>query len=52
MLERPEAANAFDLPAAHAVGAAVEEAGSTALHAVAIVGEGKRFCAGRDVARS
>ncbi len=50
VLERPEAANAFDLSAAHAFGAAVTEAEGTTVRAVTLTGEGKRFCAGGDVA--
>ncbi len=49
VLERPEVANAFDLPAALSLGAAVTEAAATEVRAVTLTGEGKRFCAGGDV---
>lgn len=50
VLERPEAANAFDLPAARAFGAAVDRiAEDEAIRTVTLIGEGKRFCAGGDV---
>ncbi|MFE9445726.1 enoyl-CoA hydratase/isomerase family protein [Streptomyces sp. NPDC006602] len=50
VLDRPEAANAFDLPAARALGEAVTAAESPTVRAVTVTGEGKRFCAGGDVA--
>ena len=50
VLDRPENANVFDLPAARALAAAVTQAEQRAVRAVAITGEGKRFCAGGDAA--
>ncbi|PZH11351.1 enoyl-CoA hydratase [Streptomyces sp. NTH33] len=50
-LARPNRANAVDLPTAHALGAAVDRAANDpAVRAVLICGEGRRFCAGGDVA--
>lgn len=50
-LNRPEAANAFDLDTTREFAAAVERAaGESAVRAVLITGEGPRFCAGGDVA--
>lgn len=49
VLERPEAANSFDLRAAQAFGAVVDQAASTAVHALTITGDGRRFCTGGDV---
>ena len=53
VLARPEASNAFDLPAAHALGAAIGAAEADAersdIAAVLLTGEGPRFCAGGDV---
>ena len=49
-LNRPDAANALDLPLAQALRAAVERADSDAdVRAVLLTGAGKRFCAGGDV---
>ena len=50
VLERPEAANSFDLPAARAFGAAVDEAEAATVRAVSLTAMGPRFCAGGDVA--
>ena len=50
VLARPEAANAFDLPAARALGDAVGQAEATTVRAVSLTAEGPRFCAGGDVA--
>lgn len=50
VLDRPEAANAMDLPAARALGDAVHAANDASIRAVLLTGEGKRFCAGGDVA--
>ena len=50
VLERPEAANSFDLPAARAFGAAVAQAEATTIRAVSLTARGPRFCAGGDVA--
>jgi 2-(1,2-epoxy-1,2-dihydrophenyl)acetyl-CoA isomerase len=50
VLERPQAANSFDLPAARAFGAAVEQAEATTVRAVSLTARGPRFCAGGDVA--
>ena len=50
-LDRPEAANSFDLPTAKAFAEAVDRiSASTAVRAVLLSGAGKRFCAGGDVA--
>ncbi|MDF1705312.1 MAG: enoyl-CoA hydratase/isomerase family protein [Aeromicrobium sp.] len=50
-LTRPESANAFDLPTATAFGQAVDQiADSSDVRAVVLSGQGKRFCAGGDVA--
>ncbi len=49
-LNRPDVANTFDLPAAHALGQAVSAAEASGVRAVLLRGEGKRFCAGGDVA--
>ncbi|CAN5116790.1 enoyl-CoA hydratase/isomerase family protein [soil metagenome] len=50
VLDRPDASNAVDLPAARAFGAAVRRAEeSDAVGAILIAGNGKRFCAGGDV---
>ena len=48
-LDRPEASNSFDLPAARAFGSAVAAADIDEVRAVLLTGEGKRFCAGGDV---
>lgn len=50
VLARPAAANAVDLPTAHAFGAAVDRATDPDVRAVLVRGEGRRFCAGGDVA--
>jgi 2-(1,2-epoxy-1,2-dihydrophenyl)acetyl-CoA isomerase len=53
VLTRPEASNAVDLPAAAALGAAIDLAsaaiGRDEVAAVLVTGEGARFCAGGDV---
>lgn len=50
-LNRPNAANAFDMATAEAFDAAVRAAGEDdAVRAVLLTGAGKRFCAGGDVA--
>ncbi len=50
-LNRPKAANAFDMATAAAFDAAVQAAGDDdAVRAVLLTGAGKRFCAGGDVA--
>ena len=50
-LNRPAAANAFDLPTARAFAAAVDRAATDdAVRAVLVTGAGPRFCAGGDVA--
>ena len=50
-LNRPEAANSFDLPTAKAFAEAVDQiSASTDVRAVLLSGAGKRFCAGGDVA--
>lgn len=48
-LNRPERANAFDLPMAHAFGEAVERASAEDVRVVLLTGAGRRFCAGGDV---
>ncbi len=50
VLDRPEAANSFDLPAARAFGAAVDLAEAATVRAVSLTAAGTRFCAGGDVA--
>ncbi len=50
VLERADVANAMDLPAALALGDAVQAANDSSIRAVLVTGEGKRFCAGGDVA--
>ena len=50
-INRPEAANAFDLATAREFAAAVAQAGADdAVRVVLVTGAGKRFCAGGDVA--
>lgn len=50
-VNRPQAANVFDLPTSQAFGAAVAAAAADeAVRAVLVSGAGKRFCAGGDVA--
>ncbi len=50
-LNRPDAANAFDLPTSQAFGEAVDRAAADdAARAVLLTGAGARFCAGGDVA--
>ena len=49
-LARPEASNSVDMAAARAFGEAVDQAGDPAVRVVLLTGEGKRFCAGGDVA--
>ncbi|MGN0063012.1 MAG: enoyl-CoA hydratase/isomerase family protein [Nocardioides sp.] len=50
-VNRPEAANAFDLPTAREFAAAVVKAdGDDSVRVVLVSGAGKRFCAGGDVA--
>ena len=49
-LDRPDAANTFDLPTSHAFGAAVDRASSDPeVRAVLLTGAGPRFCGGGDV---
>lgn len=48
-LNRPERANAFDLPMAHAFGAAVDRVQDDDVRVVLLTGAGRRFCAGGDV---
>ncbi|WP_460062514.1 enoyl-CoA hydratase/isomerase family protein [Streptomyces sp. YKOK-I1] len=50
VLARPERANAVDLATARAFGAAVDRAARDDVRAVVVLGEGRRFCAGGDVA--
>ncbi|QKZ16051.1 enoyl-CoA hydratase/isomerase family protein [Streptomyces chartreusis] len=50
VLSRPDRANAVDLPTANALGAAVDRAAQPNVRAVVVLGEGRRFCAGGDVA--
>lgn len=50
ILTRPEASNAVDLSTARAFGGAVDSAAAEHIRAVLITGEGKRSCAGGDVA--
>jgi 2-(1,2-epoxy-1,2-dihydrophenyl)acetyl-CoA isomerase len=50
VLQRPEASNALDLPTAQAFAAAVDAARADDVRAVLLAGDGKRFCAGGDVA--
>lgn len=50
VLARPTRANAVDLPTAHVLGAAVDRAARPDVRAVVVLGEGRRFCAGGDVA--
>ena len=53
VLDRPEASNAFDLSAAHSLGAALDTVEAAAVRgdigAVLLGGAGARFCAGGDV---
>lgn len=50
-LNRPDVANALDLPLARALRAGIDRAGSdSGVRAVLVTGAGKRFCAGGDVA--
>lgn len=48
-LNRPEAANALDLPLAERLGVVVDEVAGDRVRAVLVTGAGKRFCAGGDV---
>jgi enoyl-CoA hydratase/carnithine racemase len=48
-LDRPEKLNAFDDAMAAAFGAALDEAESSGARALVLRGEGKGFCAGRDL---
>jgi 2-(1,2-epoxy-1,2-dihydrophenyl)acetyl-CoA isomerase len=50
VLDRPQASNSLDLPAARALGRAVTAAEDPAVQVVTLTGEGNRFCAGGDVA--
>lgn len=50
VLSRPARANAIDLSTAQALGAAVDRAAASDVRAVVVLGEGRRFCAGGDVA--
>lgn len=49
VLNRPDAANALDLPLAEQLGAVVDRLGGPDVRAVLLTGAGKRFCAGGDV---
>lgn len=49
LLNRPEVANAFDLPTAHALSAAIDRCEADDVRVVLVTGAGKRFCAGGDV---
>ncbi|MEP9362139.1 enoyl-CoA hydratase/isomerase family protein [Nocardioides sp. CN2-186] len=49
-LDRPDVANAFDLRAARAFGAAVDAASKSEVRAISLTGRGARFCGGGDVA--
>lgn len=48
-LNRPEAANALDLPLAEQLATVVERLAGPDVRAVLVTGSGKRFCAGGDV---
>jgi 2-(1,2-epoxy-1,2-dihydrophenyl)acetyl-CoA isomerase len=48
-LNRPDVANALDLPAAQELRRAVDRCDSEDVHVILVTGEGKRFCAGGDV---
>lgn len=48
-LNRPEAANALDLPLAERLGVVVDQLAGDEVRAVLVTGAGKRFCAGGDV---
>lgn len=48
-LNRPDAANALDLPLAERLGVVVEQLVAPEVRAVLLVGAGRRFCAGGDV---
>jgi 2-(1,2-epoxy-1,2-dihydrophenyl)acetyl-CoA isomerase len=48
-LNRPEAANSFDMPAAQALTAIVERCAADDIRVIVVTGAGKRFCAGGDV---
>lgn len=48
-LNRPEAANALDLPLAERLGTVVDHLAADEVRAVLVTGAGKRFCAGGDV---
>ncbi|WP_300677480.1 enoyl-CoA hydratase/isomerase family protein [Nocardioides sp.] len=50
VLNRPAAANSFDLPTALDLVAAVERCAADDIRVVVVTGAGKRFCAGGDVA--
>ncbi|QGG42829.1 enoyl-CoA hydratase/isomerase family protein [Aeromicrobium yanjiei] len=49
VLTRPDQANAFDLPAARDMAAAVEGLAGDDVRAITLTAQGKRFCAGGDV---
>ena len=51
VLDRPEALNAFDVPMALELGAALDACADDAVRVVVITGVGKAFCAGGDVRR-
>jgi 2-(1,2-epoxy-1,2-dihydrophenyl)acetyl-CoA isomerase len=48
-LNRPDAANALDLPTAHALLSALDHAEQEGARVVLLTGDGPRFCAGGDV---
>ena len=49
VLDRPDAANAMDLLAARAFGAAVDAGAGPDIRALTLTGTGERFCAGGDI---
>ena len=49
VLDRPEAANTFDIPATLALREAIDRAEGEEFSAVLLTGEGGRFCAGGDI---
>ncbi|NRQ48681.1 enoyl-CoA hydratase/isomerase family protein [Aeromicrobium stalagmiti] len=50
VLARPDQANSFDLPAARDMALAVDAVSGDDVQAITLTAEGKRFCAGGDVA--
>ena len=50
VLDRPEARNALSIEACRAMGAALEQIGSSGARCVLVRGEGKVFCSGADLA--